>query len=109
MATENSPVNDGEGNARGSPLPTVIPLQLPPPSYSKWLSLALVITWLYSPVVGIGVHCSVFRPLRHHRKLLDCTGVSKRSLHGYTKCCCLASVTKKFAFKGLQTVHRSRC
>jgi hypothetical protein len=35
-------------------------------------------------------------------------GVSKRALELYSKCYCVASVTKMFALKGLQTVHRSR-
>jgi hypothetical protein len=36
-------------------------------------------------------------------------GVSKRALQWYSKCYCVASVTKTFALKGVQTIHRSRC
>jgi hypothetical protein len=34
-------------------------------------------------------------------------GVSKRALHCYSKCYCLASVRKTFTLKGVQTIHRS--
>jgi hypothetical protein len=34
-------------------------------------------------------------------------GVSKRSLQWYPKCYCVASVTKTFAFKGVQVIRRS--
>jgi hypothetical protein len=35
-------------------------------------------------------------------------GVSKRALQWYSKCYCVASVTKTFTLKGAQTIHRSR-
>jgi hypothetical protein len=34
-------------------------------------------------------------------------GVSKRALQRYSKCYCVASVTKTFTFEGVQTIHRS--
>jgi hypothetical protein len=34
-------------------------------------------------------------------------GVSKRVLQWYSKCCCVASVTKTFILKGIQITHRS--
>jgi hypothetical protein len=34
-------------------------------------------------------------------------GVSRRALQGYSKCYCVASVTKTFILKGVQTIHRS--
>jgi hypothetical protein len=36
-------------------------------------------------------------------------GVSKRALQWYSKRCRVASVTKTFTLKGVQTIHRSRC
>jgi hypothetical protein len=39
---------------------------------------------------------------------LGYTGVSKRTLQWHSKCCCVASVTKMFTIKGVQTTHRSR-
>jgi hypothetical protein len=33
--------------------------------------------------------------------------VSKRALQWYSKCYCVASVTKTFTFKGVQAIHRS--
>jgi hypothetical protein len=36
-------------------------------------------------------------------------GASKRALHWHSKCYCVASITKTFAFKGIQTIHISRC
>jgi hypothetical protein len=33
-------------------------------------------------------------------------GVSKRDLQWYFKCYCVASVTKTFTLKGVQTIHR---
>jgi hypothetical protein len=36
-------------------------------------------------------------------------GVSKRDLQCYSKCYSVASVTKTFTLKGVQTIHRSRC
>jgi hypothetical protein len=41
--------------------------------------------------------------------LLLMQGVSKRALQWHSKCNCVASVTKTFILKGLQTIHRSRC
>jgi hypothetical protein len=35
--------------------------------------------------------------------------VSKRSLQWYSKCYCVASVSKTFTLKGVQTVYQSRC
>jgi hypothetical protein len=35
-------------------------------------------------------------------------GVSKIALQWYSKCYCVASVTKTFTLKGVQTIHRSR-
>jgi hypothetical protein len=32
-------------------------------------------------------------------------GVSKRALQWYSKCCCVASVTKTFTLQGAQTTH----
>jgi hypothetical protein len=32
-------------------------------------------------------------------------GVSKRDLQWYSKCYCVASVTKTFTLKGVQTIH----
>jgi hypothetical protein len=34
-------------------------------------------------------------------------GVSKRALQRYSKCYCVASVTKTFTLEGLQTIHLS--
>jgi hypothetical protein len=36
-------------------------------------------------------------------------GVSKRTLQWYSKCYSVASVTKTFTLKGVQTIHLSRC
>jgi hypothetical protein len=36
-------------------------------------------------------------------------GVLKRALQWYSKCYCVASVTKTFTLKGVQTIRRSRC
>jgi hypothetical protein len=54
-----------------------------------------------------------------HRTLWDSYGsmwlplvmqsVSKRALQWYSKCYCVASITKTFTLKGGQTVHRPRC
>jgi hypothetical protein len=51
-------------------------------------------------------------PCTAHFTLPLCTyaeGVSKRALQRYSKRCCVASVTKTFALKGVQTVRRPRC
>jgi hypothetical protein len=34
-------------------------------------------------------------------------GVSKIALQWYSKCCCVASVTKTFTLEGVQTIRRS--
>jgi hypothetical protein len=34
-------------------------------------------------------------------------GVSKEALQWYSQCCCMASVTKTFTLKGVQTIHIS--
>jgi hypothetical protein len=34
-------------------------------------------------------------------------GASKRASQRYSKCYCVASVTKTFTLKGVQTIHRS--
>jgi hypothetical protein len=46
--------------------------------------------------------------LRHTRKYEDIQGVSKTDLQWCSKCYCVASVTKTFILKGVQSIHRSR-
>jgi hypothetical protein len=39
-----------------------------------------------------------------------CTGcLKKRGLRGYSKCYCVANVTKAFTLRGVQIIHRSTC
>jgi hypothetical protein len=41
--------------------------------------------------------------------LIDVQCVQKRALQLYSKCYSVASVTKAFTLKGIETIHRSRC
>jgi hypothetical protein len=45
----------------------------------------------------------------HFIYLAQVHGVSERTLQWYAKCYYVASVTKTFTLKGVQTIHRSRC
>jgi hypothetical protein len=53
---------------------------------------------------NIAKHTEVY--LGELRFDVNSTGNAKRVLQWYSKCYCVASVTKMFILKGVQTIHR---
>jgi hypothetical protein len=60
-------------------------------------------------MVPVGHHHYNSRPSPRNSPQGHIQVVSKRALQWCSKCYCVASFTKTFTRKGVQTIHRSRC
>jgi hypothetical protein len=72
------------------------------------------VIWTISPILIYGTSAKIVSTLftyiiyiYNDLQLLVVQGISKRVLQLYSKCCCVASVTKTFTLKGVQIIHRS--